>query len=349
MKIRGRLTARGLQPVTSGLAAMGLDIDALLAAASLSRDLLEGDLEGAVPTESMAALWRAALLATGDENLGIHLAAAAPVGAFEVNAYAILASPTLRDGFRRSCRYQRLIHEANELSFEEGPAEGVVRHALPGGRPAARQPAEFLVAVWLRFGRLVAGRNWQPNRACFAHAAPADLAEHRRVFGERVLFSAGQTALHVPNEVLDAPNAGADAALLRVLDRYAETRLRWAPSQATLAGRVRAALFDALGDETPSASTVAAALGTSVRTLHRGLRGEGTTFRILLEQLRRERAAELLSDRRCTIAEAAFLLGFSELSAFYRAFKRWTGSTPAEFRARAAAAAPRPGPPASGG
>ncbi|MCB1035891.1 MAG: helix-turn-helix transcriptional regulator, partial [Acidobacteria bacterium] len=85
----------------------------------------------------------------------------------------------------------------------------------------------------------------------------------------------------------------------------------------------------------PTAAQVASALHMSVRSLHRGLKQEETSFRRLLEQLRRERAADLLAEGRCSLSEVAFLLGFSELSAFYRAFKRWTGMTPAEFRARA--------------
>ena len=324
--------------MVAGLEALGHPVDSILAEASIPRDTVDGDPEGTVPLESMMALWEVAREATGDEHVGIHLAEAAPVGSFEVHAYAVLSSPTLRDAYHRACRYQRLIHEGTNLSLEEGIQEGILSHSLPGGLAVGQQPAEFLVTAWVRFGRLVAGRDWLPSRVCFAHQAPADISEHRRLFGEGVLFSSGRTALHVPNTILDIPNSRADTALVRMMDRYAETTLQWAPSRSTLSGRVREQLVEALSSGAPTALQVADSLNMSVRTLHRGLRQEDTSFRVLLEQLRRERAADLLTNRRCSIAEVAFLVGFSELSAFYRAFKRWTGTTPAEFQAQAAAA-----------
>lgn len=339
------LTIRGLRPVVAGLDALGYDAERLLAAAGIAPGVVDGDPDGYVPHGAMLELWRRAREATGDDHLGIHLAAAAPIGSFEVHAYALLSSPTLRDAYRRACRYQRLIHDATNLRFEEGPEEGVLSHARPGGLPVPREPAEFLVTVWLRFGRLIAGEEWLPNCVRFAHDPPPDTSEHRRLLGERVLFSSGRTALHVANRILDRVNARADRDLVRVMDRYAETALRWAPSRATLSGRVRALLAEALSSGVPAAAEVARRLNLSVRTLHRALRAEGASYRTVVEQLRRERAIELLADRHCSIAEVGFLVGFSELSAFYRAFKRWTGKTPAEVRAEAApilAAAPLP-------
>lgn len=332
------LTVRALQPVVAGLEALGQPFESILAEASIPVDVLEGDPEGRVPHEAMRKFWELAPEITGDDHLGIHLAEAAPIGSFEVHAYALLSSPTLRDAYQRACRYQRLIHEATDLSLEEGDEEGVLRHALPGGLAVARQPAEFLVTAWVRFGRLITGQDWLPSRVCFAHAAAADISEHQRIFGDTVLFSSGRTAMHVSNSILDVENARADENLVRMMDRYAETTLQWVPSRTTLQGRVRERLVEALSSGAPTAAQVAGALNMSVRTLHRGLRQEGTGFRELLEQLRRERAADLLANRQCSIAEIAFLVGFSELSAFYRAFKRWTGKTPVEFRAEAGAA-----------
>jgi AraC-like DNA-binding protein len=109
---------------------------------------------------------------------------------------------------------------------------------------------------------------------------------------------------------------------------------------------VRAWLVEALGSGTPTAAAAARALRLSARSLHRFLQAEGTSFRELLDQLRQERAAGLLANPRCSIGEVSFLLGFSELSSFYRAFRRWTGKTPAEFRAEilaASGASPDPG------
>ena len=335
------LTVRAVQPVIAGLGVLGHAVDALLADVAISRSVLE-DPDGRVPHRAMMALWNRAREVTGDDHLGIHLAEAAPLESFEVHAYALLSSPTLREAYRRACRYQRLIHEATDLTLEEVPEGAVLHHALPGGLSVPRHPAEFLVTLWARFGRLVTGTPWNPDIVCFAHDAPRSTAEHERVFGARVQFSSGRTAMRIPNAVLDAANTHADPGLVQVLDRYAASLLGDAPSRMTLGNRVRAILIEALGSDSPSAGAVAKRLNMSVRTLHRSLRSEDASYREILEQFRQERAAALLAQRQCSIAEVGFVLGFTELSSFYRAFRRWTGKTPAEFRA--GANAPRRSP-----
>ena len=120
--------------------------------------------------------------------------------------------------------------------------------------------------------------------------------------------------------------------MLAVLDRYVADRLARSPSVSKPVDRVRTALLDELRAGEPTAAGVATRLKVSVRSLNRILSDEGTTYRELIDQVRQELVSHYLGDRRVSIGETAFLLGFSELSAFYRAFHRWTGQTPAEFR-----------------
>ncbi len=331
MRREAGITVRAVQPVVAALEATGRDGRGWLADAGVDPGVL-ADVEGRVPHGSMMALWQRARAETGDDHLGIHLAEAAPIRSFEVHAYAMLGSETLRAAYRRAARYQRLIHETTSLTFDEGSGEGVLRHALPGGGAVPRHPAEFLATLWVRFGRMVAGVEWAPVLVCFAHPAPAAIEEHARVFGAPVRFSESGTAMHVADDVLDRPNANADPGLVQMLDRYAESRLGSRPRLAPSSERVREWLHTQLPGGEPTATGAARALNLSVRSLHRSLRDEETTFRELLDRLRHERALSFLRDPRYSIAEVAFLLGFSELSSFYRAFRRWTGRTPAEFR-----------------
>ena len=328
------ITVRAVQPVVAALEALGQEVDDLLKESRISRAILQ-DADGRVPHSAMMLLWEHARVVTDDDYLGIHLAEAAPIRSFEVHSYALLSSATLRDAYRRACRYQRLIHETTNLTFEEGPIEGVLQHALPGGRSVPQHAAEFLATLWVRFGRLVTCDDWAPRLVCFAHPAPKDTSEHARVFRAQLRFSSGRTAMHVSNRVVDMPNPSADENLVSLLDRYAGGLLKQFPREASLAERVRVWLSEELSGGTPSVSSAARALYISVRTLHRGLQSEGTCFRELLDQLRQERAAALLANQRCSVAEVGFLLGFAELSSFSRAFKRWTGKTPAEFREEA--------------
>ncbi len=330
-QLEPHITVRAVQPMVAGLEALGHPADAILAEAGIDRARLK-DVDGRIPHRAMMLFWQCAERQCSDTNLGLHLAEAAPIRSFEVHAYALLSSPTLRDAYLRACRYQRLIHEATDLILEQGADEGILRHSLPGGRPAPRQPAEALAALWVRFGRLVTGNEWVPKHICFAHPQPADTSEHQRIFRAPLHFSDIGTALHVANATLDSPNPRADLGLIGVLDHYAESLLANAPRRSTLSERVRSYLLENLSSGAPTAATTAKALGMSVRSLNRSLQVEDSNYREVLEQLRRERANSLLADPRCHIGEVGFLLGFSELSSFYRAFKRWTGQTPVEYR-----------------
>jgi hypothetical protein len=120
------VSIRAVQPVVAALEALGYRTEQIFARAGLSKGVLD-DADGGIPHTAMMAFWQEALAATGDEHLGLHLAEAAPVEAFGVHAYALLSSPTLREAYRRAFRYQRLIHEATDLTFDEAASEGVLQ------------------------------------------------------------------------------------------------------------------------------------------------------------------------------------------------------------------------------
>ncbi len=325
------VTVRALQPVCAGLTALGHDVESMLALARIQPSVLE-DSDGRIPHSSMIAFWAIAAKGTGDRDLGIHVGEAAPIPSFTVHAYAMLSSPTLREAYRRGSRYQRLIHEATNLEFEEGAEEAVLRHSLPGGRCVPRPIAEFLMTVWLRVGREVVKRQWSPSLVCFGHDAPADISEHCRLFAATVRFSSGVTSLHIPNRILEEPAAKVDLGLLAILDSYAAGLLEKTPEDSSLSERIRALLQEGLQDGVPAAEKAASQLNMSVRSLHRGLRAECSSYRGIADQLRHEQAASLLADPRYSTTEVCYLLGFSEISSFHRAFKRWAGKTPAEYR-----------------
>lgn len=282
-------------------------------------------------TVAMALLARAAEH-TGDGNLGLHLAERAALGSFDVHFYAMASSPTLGAAYERLCRYQRLIHETSRVDLEIRDDRAVLRHQLAGGVAAPRQTAEFLVTAWVRAGRVVTGVDWAPSEVHFAHPAPLDISEHGRFFRSDLHFAMGENALVLPTRLLETPCARADPALAAVLDRYASDRLEQAPRTISVADRVRSVLGDELRGGEPTAARLAARLKMSVRSLNRVLAVEGTSYQQLLDGLRRDLAERHLAGDHVSISEVGFLLGFSELSSFHRAFKRWTGRTPARFR-----------------
>ena len=326
-----RLTVRAIRPLVSGLRESGYDPTPLLAAVEID-DTTLNDPDGRVPMSVAIALLARAVDQTGDTNLGLHLAEHAELGSFDVHFYAMASSPTLGAAYERLCRYQRLIHETSRVELEIRGERAVLRHQLAGGKAVPRQTAEFLLAAWVRAGRVVTSVDWTPQEVHFAHPAPPNSSEHARFFRADMHFAMGENALILPTPLLRTPCARADPALVAVLDRYAAERLEQAPRTNSIADRVRGVLGDELRGGEPTAARLAARLKMSVRSLNRLLAAEGTSYRELLDALRHDLAARHLAGDQVAISEVGFLLGFSELSSFHRAFKRWTGQTPAEFR-----------------
>lgn len=330
MNSESSVASRAVLPLIAGLEILGFDADNVLETCGLPRSELMNP-DGRVPHSTMMVFWQVAVEASRDENLGLHLAEAAPLESFGVHTYALESSSSLREAYRRAARYQRLIHEVTELVFQEGAEEGVLRHALPGGRSVPRQVAEFLATLWLRFGRRVVGTDWAPRLVCFDHEPPSDLTEHVRIFRTAIRFQAGSTAMHIPNQILDESSLRSHGGLIRVLDDYADRVISRFPTSSTQSGRVRNWLAEHLVSR-PTAEMVAESFHVSVRTLHRSLQREGTTFWSIFDQLRWDLAKAYLSNPRQSVTEVASLLGFSEVSSFHRAFVRWSGTTPATFR-----------------
>jgi AraC-like DNA-binding protein len=193
---------------------------------------------------------------------------------------------------------------------------------------------EFAVATLVVTGRLVTGRDDAPKEVLFAHEAPADTAPHVRVLACPIHWGAPRTALVFDSERLGRPFSHTSPVLSATLEQHAKRLLAELSPSRTYATRVREHLVAALQAGETSAASVAGRLRASERTLRRRLQEEGVMFSDLLADVRRELALRYLEEPGLSVDEIAFLLGFSTGSAFRRAFRRWTGKTPSEHRAR---------------
>ncbi len=147
-----------------------------------------------------------------------------------------------------------------------------------------------------------------------------------------VTFGHACSEIELEPAVLRLPIRDEDPAMSRLMERYAEEWLARLGGQASLVEQIRRHIYTELGNGVPSAEAIARPLGLSERSLSRRLRAEGLSYLEIVDSVRRELALVYLRNRSLKMAEVAFLLGFSELSAFYRAFRRWTGMTPAQVR-----------------
>lgn len=299
------------------------------------------DPDARIPLALETALWDEAAAVTGDEAFGVHAAERLRPGVLDVLDYVVRAAPTLRASLERLARYNRLVHDLATFRLVD-VSSGLVRveHSLPtAGAVQSRHAAEFTLASLVVVGAQIAGEPVPAHAVEFHHAEPgaAALAELVRVLGVVPRFSRPVNAIELERALLDRPTPQADPALSRVLVRHAEAllRARPAPTERT-ADRVRRLLAAALpeGEDERTLQAIAAKLHMSERSLQRRLADESVRFDVLVDEVRRDLAARYLADPKVAIAEIAYLLGYSEPSAFHRAFKRWTGSTPAEVRQR---------------
>lgn len=330
-QLEPRLTVRAIWPLVSALRALGHDPAPILSAVGLVEATLT-DPDARVPMSAGVGLFAHAVEQTGDSNLGLHLAQRAEPSSFDVHFYAMLSSSTLGTAYERLCQYQRLIHETSrvELVVEKGRA--TLRHQLSGGLAAPRQTAEFLVASWVRAGRIVTGSDWAPLEVRFAHPAPPDPNEHARFFRAAVHFAMGENTLVLPAALLETPCVGADAALVAVLDQYASDRLERAPRTNSVADRARSGLADELHGGEPTSARLAARLRMSVRTLIRLLAEEGTSYREVFDALRHELATRHLASDLNVDRGSRLSSRFFGAQLFSSGLSALDGSTPAEFR-----------------
>jgi AraC-like DNA-binding protein len=320
-----------LRVCAESLEARGVDVTSFLKRLSVERSALE-DVDGRVAIELDLALWGAAPLLSGDDNFGLHAGEELRRGAFDVLSYTLSASATIGDAFRRLVRYNRVLHDVAELELREGPDEARLGFSLtPEGTP--RQQAEFSFTVFYSFCRNATGLDVPLLRVEFAHAAPSDVTEHKRIFRAPVLFAAPGNAMVFAPPVLELPLLTANPGLCAVLDRRLDDLVAERPVGETVLERVKRLIAAELCGGEPTTEAVARRMRATPRTLHRWLSAEGTSFRGVLDGVRRDLALRYLSEDGLEIGEAAYLLGFSDASAFHRSFKRWTGQTPASYRA----------------
>jgi AraC-like DNA-binding protein len=245
---------------------------------------------------------------------------------------ALKTAPTVGAALRRLLRYIRVLSDT--LEYETiARSDGQV-FALTG-RPHHRRGAalanECALAAVTSVARQIAGTELTPREVTFRHDAPPSDRCHRDYFGCPVTFGAPINGIHHTTEQLSQPTLLADDGLSSYLmaqldELWQQTAVR------SLVDDVRGAVADALPDGQPSKMYIARRLGMSERTLHRRLAEQGESFQALATDARRDAAEALLKSDTRNVAEVAFLTGFGDQSAFTRAFKRWTGQTPAAFR-----------------
>lgn len=324
-----------LRNLVAALTALGFDARVALQQSGLDwRDVEDDGPDRRVPAEALNRFWAAAVTSTNDPSIGVRIGALARLDAFGILGSVARASATLADALLKTARYIRLWNEATKLSLlvEEGRA--VVWYQHLGKEPGHPAAGDILMTMLLSFSRELTGRHLNPYESRFAHPAPLDLSPYRPIFGESARFDRREFALVFPSENLSLPLVSHDPVRAQALTQQMAELADALPFPDSYAHRVRSVLTAEIQGGNPMIENVAAQLGLHPRTLTRRLKDEGTSHRELLESLRRGLAEQYVGASELNMMEVTFLLGFSNASAFNKAFKRWFGMAPLAFRER---------------
>jgi AraC-like DNA-binding protein len=275
------------------------------------------------------ALWAAAMRAVADPSFPVEVGRAASFDIFDVMGYASRSAPDLRAAIDVILRYGR-VH-ANDNVFAVEPAGDDLRVFMPPSGPLplpARAATESVLVQTVALGRAIVGVELVPLEVTYRHAEPRDISAHTAFFGVRPRFEQPLTSVVISATDLERPCVGADPGLHTVLLRLADDALADTPSPTTTTGAAQVVIQKRLASGGATLENVAKELAMSARTLRRRLTEEGASFGALRDEVRHRLAQRYLEEDRLSLAEVAFLLGFSDERAFRRAFRRWEGRPP---------------------
>lgn len=307
---------------------IGIDLDALA-------PTLRKEGEPLIPSDEHIAVGRA-IFEDRRETLGIDLAQALPLEVTGLWSFLLRSSSTFGDMLRRAERCMRVVNRYSEFFLEErGDRVAMVYpHADPTPYGAREQVVFALLGHWIAWGRQLTRQSLLVDEARFRCSTPRNRTPFERLFGRQIDFGAGEDVLLLRPEVLRLPLTEQTPEFVEQFEIYAAALIRRMTPQSSLGERVRQAITEGLLTGSVNEIDIAKRLATTVRTMHRRLAESGTSFRRIRDELLRERAEELLLERRIPLGEVSYLLGYAAPSNFHRAFRRWTGLTPAKWRQR---------------
>lgn len=305
--------------------ARGLEPEQLLLDQSIDFE----NRDARLPESTCAALFDRAAELLSDDALGLHAGEQIRPGHYGALGYVAMNCATLGEALTGMRRYHALVLDIGPM--QETLRNGELCLSWNPGTAQFRHLAEYNLAGLVTFSRWISGRQSSPLRIDFNYPAPSSLDEQRRVFGCPLRYAQDCYRLVMPQDWLSQALIQPDAAMRTMMEQLAERQMQ-ALTRGDAITDARAVIARRLGEGDVELTTIAAKLNLSTRTLQRKLQDANLSFTQLVDDVRRELAERYLADAALDLVDIAFLLGYSEQSAFTRAYKRWTGRSPAAMR-----------------
>lgn len=311
--------------------ARDLNADELLANVGLSSSLLQMP-QARVSARHYGALWRTIALALDDEFFGQD-SRRMKAGSFAMLCHSVVSCKTLGQALDRSLRFYALILDDISGTLERNTQEArIVLHEHVSGASPRVFAHELLLMLLYGVSCWLVGRRIPILRTEFSYAEPPHSAEYRLMYCADLSFNRSNTAIAFDAAYLDLPVIQNERSIKEFLRIAPESILLKYKNGSSLSARVRRRLRHFLPGEVPDFERLAEHLNMTPATMRRRLHEEGESYQSIKDQLRRDLAISYLSHSSRSVMDIALELGFSERSAFHRAFRKWTGASPGEFR-----------------
>jgi AraC-like DNA-binding protein len=322
------LVVRGL---VEAVEQAGVPRDVLLRSAQLDEAELDHE-ETSVPGSLVYRLCESALALTGDPAFGLHWVEHLCASAFNPVSYLVAHAGTLRRGFESLHDFHRLLNDQPSFRLSEHGDEAHVHCLELGGASPGMQrlASEMHVLGIVRLIRSFCPRG-RIHEVTFSYRAPQYQSEYTRVLALVPRFGQPKTSIVFDRALMNAESLHKDEDVHEALRAIAEQRISRLAQRTPFAWRVRDLLVER-GPTPPDMDRIASALGFSKRSLRRRLASEGSSYKAIVTEALAIIAKRLLREKRLTIQETAYEMGFVNCSAFHRAFKRWTGNTPSAYQ-----------------
>jgi AraC-like DNA-binding protein len=313
------------------LTALKVDIDAFLSSLGVDPDTVKSP-DSRISLETYLLIQDEAAEYVNDPYFGLHMGEFAEAGSWSILGYMMMNCKTLGEAFEKSGRYSRiignLIEARAELHFNKVK---IIFFVPPYAPPMSRHCFETVFSSSVRMMRMFTGVQINPLEVTFIYPEPESTAEYERIFCCPVRFGQKRNSFTIDMGVVNIPIRMANPALLEHFERYAQDFLAQMERKDETSQTVTRIILARLDDENLSIDKVAREMAVSVRTLQNRLEGEGVVFSDLLKDIRQRLAKKYLHEN-YSVEQITYLLGFSEPSVFRRAFKKWSGVTPREYR-----------------
>jgi len=320
-----------LSQMFSYLTSLKVDIDAFLRSLNIDSDSVKSP-DAYIPLETYLLIQDEAAEYVDDPYLGLHMGEFVEAGSWSILGYMMMNCKTLGEAFEKSARYSRVIGNLIEGNAHLKLNKIKVTLATPPHAPEmSRHCYEAVISGSVRMMRTLTGVDITPLEVTFTYPEPASMSEYERIFRCPVLFGQKDNSFTIDVSVIFTPILYSNPEMLKYFENYAQEFLAEMDRQNEYARTVTKIILSKLDDEGLSIQKVAREMAVSVRTLQNRLKDEGVVFSELLTDTRKRLAKKYLSEN-YTVEQITYLLGFSEPSVFRKAFKKWSGVTPREYR-----------------